>query len=126
MLVWDHFRSCHPHIVYSLFPQKHSSVLTILVLLLPGVIFSHMTCGLVSSLFLSDKKEIRAWAYTKSPHSTLGFVSFGAISSTQEVVIFAFAFATTKNDHPRVSFFSKRTRLFSEVLEIRTWKCQLA
>lgn len=82
--------------MYSLFPQKHSSVLTILVLLLPRVIFSHMTCGLVSSWFLSDKKEIRAWAHTKSPHSTLGFVSLGAVSFTQEVVIFAFAFATTK------------------------------
>lgn len=121
MLVWGHVSSCHPHIVYSLFPQKHSSVSTILVLLLPGVIFSHMTCGLVSSWFLSDKKEIRAWAYTKSPHSTLGFVSLGAVSFTQEVVILAFClcYHKKKNDHPRVNF-SKRIRLFYEVLEIWT------
>lgn len=73
-----------------------------------------------------SKRRSEAWAYTASPHSTVGSVSPGAVSFIQEVVIFAFAFPATKNDHPRVSCFSKPTRLLYEVLEIWARKCQLA
>lgn len=73
-----------------------------------------------------SKRRSEARAYTASPHSTVGSVSPGAVSFIQEVVILAFAFPATKNDHPRVSFFSKPTRLLYEVLEIWARKCQMA
>lgn len=108
------------------FSQEHSSALTGLVLPLPGVIFSQMTCGLVSSLFLSVKKEIRSLGiHCISPQYSRLCVPRSCLIHPRGSEI-CVAFPATKNDHPGASCFSKPTRRLYGVLEIWARKCQLA